>query len=71
MSKQRKSYSPPRMWVDSVELESPICSGSVEFTGRQGGVYIEGQQIVDPAGNDFSADAWDTSGGTSTASDWQ
>lgn len=58
--KTKKVYQQPETAVTRVELESPICSGSVQFGGdTEHKVDINNQTIVDQdANNDFSNNTW-------------
>lgn len=61
MIKNKQPYESPDITVTRVELESSICSGSVDFVGKdkQQGVTISSQQVVDMNGtNDFSNNEW-------------
>ncbi len=61
MIKNKQPYESPDITVTRVELESSICSGSVDFVGKdkQQGVTISSQQVVDMNGtNDFSSNEW-------------
>lgn len=56
--KKKKLYEQPETAVTNVELESPICSGSVQFGGdAEKNVSINNQSVTD-AGNDFSNETW-------------
>lgn len=59
---KRKNYVSPECVVTRVELESPICSGSVEMTAEPG--IGTDAQVVNEAfekNNDFSSQdsSWD------------
>ena len=63
--KTKKAYERPRTTVTYVELESTVCSGSVEFGGdNQDRIEIENQQINKDFsdGNDFSGQTWGDNG---------
>lgn len=62
--KKKKIYEQPETAVTRVELESPICSGSVDITNNHGtqGLAIENQDIntsfdYTPTGG--SVNGWD------------
>lgn len=64
----KKTYQQPETAVTQVELESPICSGSVNYTGDNAtGVNINAQNVTTAGenttnasgfANDFSGSAW-------------
>lgn len=58
--KQKKIYQQPETTVTRVELESPICNGSVNYVGEEGNksVNIKSQDVVETDKNDFSNDSW-------------
>lgn len=57
--KKKKLYVQPETAVTQVELESPICSGSVMYDTEEKHVQINNQNFADMSGsNDFSNDAW-------------
>lgn len=57
--KKKKLYQRPQTAVMQVELESPICSGSVMYATEEKHVQINNQNFADMNGsNDFSNDAW-------------
>lgn len=65
--KKKKIYEQPETVVTQVELESPICSGSANFTGDdKPGVQIEGQNVTTAGDNgvggtlnDFGGSEWE------------
>lgn len=61
MRKQKMAYESPEISVTKVELESPICSGSVEFAGPDNkGITIKNQSYAEGSeANDFSKESWD------------
>jgi hypothetical protein len=60
--KKKKQYEQPETAVTRVELESPICSGSVQFDTTHEKVKINSQDFADMNGsNDFSANPWEVS----------
>lgn len=64
MKTLKRTYTPPRMDVSEVELESPICSGSVQFGDREKSIVIEDQSFNAGTENDFSGQAWDMDANT-------
>lgn len=65
--KMKKTYERPATAVTHVELESPICTGSTNFTGPEGmdGVHVSGQNVITPGKdgdnntlNDFTSTEW-------------
>lgn len=57
--KKKKLYQRPQTAVMQVELESPICSGSVQFGGDVNTkVDINNQNIIEDSANDFSDNSW-------------
>lgn len=58
---KKQTYESPQMTEIHVELESSICSGSVDFVGegKAEGVTIAQQDVVDlNSNNDFSGSEW-------------
>lgn len=59
MEKKKHTYESPDMTEIRVELESSICSGSVEFGDEQHKVDIVDQGVNnDLQNNDFSGQEW-------------
>lgn len=60
MQKNKPIYESPDMTEIRVELENSICSGSVDFVGKdKEGITISSQDVVDMKGaNDFSGQEW-------------
>lgn len=59
MTQKRKPYESPDMTEIRVELESSICSGSVEFGDEKRTVDIVDQGVNDDLkNNDFSGQEW-------------
>lgn len=57
--KKKKLYVQPETAVTQVELESPICSGSVQFGDDVNTrVDINNQTIEESVNNDFSDNSW-------------
>ncbi len=64
--KMKKTYERPATAVTHIELESPICTGSTNFTGPEGtnGVHVSGQNVITPGKegndvlNDFTTTEW-------------
>lgn len=50
----KKHYETPESVVTRVELESPICGGSVKFDTANDKVVINEQDFADVTNNDFS-----------------
>lgn len=63
MGKKKQAYESPAITETKVELESSICSGSVDITAQSptGGADIEAQTVNTDFGanNDFSNEGWD------------
>lgn len=62
LMKTKKFYEQPLTVVTQVELESPICSGSADFTAESPhGIEIQAQEVnTDFAGkNNFTDGQWD------------
>lgn len=58
--KTKKVYQQPETAVTRVELESPICSGSVQLGGdTEHKVDINSQTITEDTNNDFSNNSWE------------
>lgn len=56
---RKKNYEQPQTVVTQVKLESPICSGSVQFGGETDAkVDINKQEVISNQVNDFSGDEW-------------
>jgi len=64
METKKKVYEAPDISLTQVEVESSICSGSVDFNkveSKSDGVVVSDQSVVDMNGtNDFSGTAWGT-----------
>ena len=62
MIKKKQTYESPSITETRVELESSICSCSVDITARSptGGADIEAQTVNSDFGrnNDFTNDRW-------------
>lgn len=58
---EKKAYSQPQSAVTRVELESPICSGSVVVQNPATDYKIENQTVNDGFQGDFSGQTWDSS----------
>lgn len=53
-------YVAPHFSLSIVEVESPICAGSVQFGGpTDKKITINTQDVVDATNNDFSGSAWE------------
>lgn len=64
--KKKKQYEQPETAVTRVELESPICSGSVKI-GATVDVKINNQDFADMNNtNDFSGNPWDVPDNSTT-----
>ena len=63
MKTPKRIYLPPSMAVREVELESPICGGSVQF-GKEADVLIDinEQSFAEINNNDFSNAGWEVPG---------
>ena len=62
MRNPKLPYSTPRMEKAVVELESPICGGSVDVTVNSPGATTSAQKVNTDfnTDNDFSSGSWDT-----------
>lgn len=65
---KKKHYERPVSVMTQVRLESPICSGSVQFGDVDHKVDINNQQVIYDEANDFSNEAWGVSNNNSTNS---
>ncbi|MDE6510132.1 MAG: hypothetical protein K2K99_08055 [Muribaculaceae bacterium] len=63
--KGKKIYQQPETVVTRVELESPICSGSVDITVESpNNTSVNAQEVSDFGGaNDFYGGTWDETTG--------
>lgn len=63
---KRKDYQAPKTSKTLVELESPICAGSIDATAKSPGVTTTAQDVNRDFGtaNDFSSGSWDGTGET-------
>lgn len=62
MEKKKKIYEQPRTTVTRVELESPICSGSVAIEAQSPeGISTQAQEVNSSfsGDNNFENDNWD------------
>lgn len=62
MEKKKKIYEQPKTTVTQVELESPICSGSVSIEAQSPeGISTQAQEVNSSFGdaNNFVDDNWD------------
>lgn len=65
MEKKRSDYIAPFTEVTRVEVESAICSGSVQFgDGKEKFIVINDQSFNTGTENDFSDQAWDMGANT-------
>ena len=57
MDQKKHPYAAPRTTLSRVEVESTICSGSVQFGGNDKQVDIQDQQVNNEI-QDFSGEEW-------------
>lgn len=61
MERKKQIYESPDMTEIRVQLESSICSGSVDFNDKDKGITVSSQNVADMGGtNDWSTDPWET-----------
>lgn len=64
---KKKVYLPPKITALKVEIESPICAGSVEFKGEYADVKISDQDFATLENNDQSANIIGGAGSQATS----